>query len=122
MKYGGYTGKFLTVDLDSGDIGELPLDDELAEKYLGGRGFIAKLLYDLLPRQHRPARARERDHLRHGPGHGDDDPHRQPHRRRREEPADRHDLGELHGRPLRAGAQVRRLGRHHHHRRLRRSR
>jgi aldehyde:ferredoxin oxidoreductase len=50
MRYGGYTGKFLTVDLSSGTFGELPLDDELAEKYLGGRGFVAKLLYSRLPR------------------------------------------------------------------------
>jgi aldehyde:ferredoxin oxidoreductase len=50
MKYGGYVGKFLTVDLGSGAFGELPLADALAEKYLGGRGFVAKLLYDMLPR------------------------------------------------------------------------
>lgn len=50
MTYGGYTGKFLTVDLDSGTFGSLPLGDELAEKYLGGRGFVARLLYDMLPR------------------------------------------------------------------------
>jgi len=50
VKYGGYTGRFLTVDLSSGVVGELPVRDELAEKYLGGRGFIAKLLYDRLPR------------------------------------------------------------------------
>ncbi len=50
MTYGGYTGKFLTVDLDSGTCGSLPLSDDLAEKYLGGRGFVAKLLYDRLPR------------------------------------------------------------------------
>ncbi len=50
MKYGGYTGKFLTVDLTQGSFGELPLTDELAEQYLGGRGFVAKLLYDRLPR------------------------------------------------------------------------
>jgi len=50
MRYGGYTGKFLTVDLTTGAIGELPLDESLAEKYVGGRGFIAKLLYSRLPR------------------------------------------------------------------------
>jgi aldehyde:ferredoxin oxidoreductase len=50
MKYGGYTGRFLTVDLTTGAIDELPLSEELAENYLGGRGFIAKLLYDRLPR------------------------------------------------------------------------
>lgn len=50
MKYGGYTGRFLTVDLAGGAVGELPLADDLAERFLGGRGFIAKLLYDRLPR------------------------------------------------------------------------
>jgi aldehyde:ferredoxin oxidoreductase len=50
MKYGGYTGRFLTVDLTTGRFGDLPVSDELAEDYLGGRGFIAKLLYDRLPR------------------------------------------------------------------------
>lgn len=50
MKYGGYTGKFLTVDLGTGDIGSQPVSDELAETYVGGRGFVAKLLYDMLPR------------------------------------------------------------------------
>jgi aldehyde:ferredoxin oxidoreductase len=50
MKYGGYAGKFLTVDLDHGTFGSLPLGDEFAEEYLGGRGFVAKLLYDMLPR------------------------------------------------------------------------
>ena len=50
MKYAGYTGKFLTVDLGSSEIGEFAVSDEFAEMYLGGRGFIAKLLYDRLPR------------------------------------------------------------------------
>ncbi|MHB8868853.1 MAG: aldehyde ferredoxin oxidoreductase family protein [Thermoleophilia bacterium] len=48
MKYGGYTGKILTVDLTSGSFGEMPVTDELAEDYLGGRGFAAKILYDEL--------------------------------------------------------------------------
>ena len=50
MTYAGYAGKFLTVDLGSGELGSLPLSDEFAEMYLGGRGFVAKLLYDMLPR------------------------------------------------------------------------
>jgi aldehyde:ferredoxin oxidoreductase len=50
MTYGGYAGRFLTVDLGTGAIDSLPLSDELAEMYLGGRGFVAKLLYDMLPR------------------------------------------------------------------------
>lgn len=50
MKYGGYTGKFLTVDLGSRTFGSYSVTDELAQDYLGGRGFVAKLLYDMLPR------------------------------------------------------------------------
>jgi aldehyde:ferredoxin oxidoreductase len=50
MTYAGYAGKFLTADLATGEFGSLPLGDELAERYLGGRGFVAKLLYDMLPR------------------------------------------------------------------------
>lgn len=50
MTYAGYAGKFLTVDLGTGATDSLPVGDELAEKYLGGRGFVAKLLYDMLPR------------------------------------------------------------------------
>jgi aldehyde:ferredoxin oxidoreductase len=50
MRYGGYAGKFLTVDLGSGTFGSLPLEDDFADQYLGGRGFVAKLLYDMLPR------------------------------------------------------------------------
>jgi len=50
MKYGGYTGRFLTVDLTSGTTGEMAVPEEMAEQFLGGRGFIAKLLYDRLPR------------------------------------------------------------------------
>ncbi|GAB4260238.1 MAG: aldehyde ferredoxin oxidoreductase family protein [Thermoleophilia bacterium] len=48
MKYGGYAGRILTVDLSSGTFGEIPLTDELVENYLGGRGFAAKILYDEL--------------------------------------------------------------------------
>lgn len=50
MKYGGYVGKFLTVDLGTGMFGTFALTEELAKNYLGGRGFVAKLLYDMLPR------------------------------------------------------------------------
>jgi aldehyde:ferredoxin oxidoreductase len=45
----GYAGSILRVDLSSGEVSKTPLDDELIEKYIGGRGFVAKLLYDELP-------------------------------------------------------------------------
>ena len=44
----GYTGKILDVDLTSAVISEAELDRSLAEDYMGGKGFGAKILYDQL--------------------------------------------------------------------------
>jgi len=46
----GYAGKFLDVDLGTGDIRICPLDPEFAEAYMGGKGFGARILYDQLPK------------------------------------------------------------------------
>ncbi len=46
---GGYTGKVLEVDLSGGSVETRGLSQEMAEKYLGGKGFGARLLYDRLP-------------------------------------------------------------------------
>jgi aldehyde:ferredoxin oxidoreductase len=46
MKYQGYKGQLLTVDLSSGKIGRRSLDEKTLEKYIGGRGLAAKILYD----------------------------------------------------------------------------
>lgn len=46
----GYTGKILEVDLTEGKVSETPLDIDLATKYLGGKGFAARYLYDHLPK------------------------------------------------------------------------
>ena len=46
---GGYTGKVLEVDLSSSKVQVYDLPRELAENYLGGKGFGARLLYDRLP-------------------------------------------------------------------------
>jgi aldehyde:ferredoxin oxidoreductase len=45
----GYAGSILRVDLSSGEVSKTPLDQELVDIYIGGRGFVAKLLYDELP-------------------------------------------------------------------------
>ena len=45
----GYAGSILRVDLSSGEVSKTPLPDELIDKYIGGRGFVAKMLYDELP-------------------------------------------------------------------------
>jgi aldehyde:ferredoxin oxidoreductase len=46
MKYKGYKGQLLAVDLSSGKIERRGLDEAILEKYLGGRGLAARLLYD----------------------------------------------------------------------------
>ncbi len=48
MKY-GYAGSILRIDLSSGSIDKEPLPASLIEKFIGGRGFVAKLLYDEVP-------------------------------------------------------------------------
>jgi aldehyde:ferredoxin oxidoreductase len=45
---GGYHFKLLWIDLTKGDASTLPIGDDFALKYIGGRGFGAKLLYDHL--------------------------------------------------------------------------
>ncbi|MFA5906827.1 MAG: aldehyde ferredoxin oxidoreductase family protein, partial [Desulfobacula sp.] len=49
MKKNGYMGKILNVDLTTGDIREEELPDRVYEKYLGGMGLGAYLLYGRIP-------------------------------------------------------------------------
>ncbi|HHV79458.1 MAG TPA: aldehyde ferredoxin oxidoreductase family protein [Firmicutes bacterium] len=42
----GYAGKVLRVDLTSGRVSTEPLDESMAREWLGGRGFVAKKLWD----------------------------------------------------------------------------
>ena len=46
MKLGGFAGKILTVNLTDRTVTKEPLDDHLAEKFLGGLGMNVKLGYD----------------------------------------------------------------------------
>jgi aldehyde:ferredoxin oxidoreductase len=46
--YKGYVGKILRADLSTGRTWETKIEDDFAEKWIGGRGFIAKILYDEL--------------------------------------------------------------------------
>lgn len=48
-EFDGYTGSLLDVDLTSGKVNRIPLDQELALNYIGGKGFAARYLYDHLP-------------------------------------------------------------------------
>ena len=50
FEFDGYAGRFLEIDLTQGKVAETPLDIEVAAKYLGGKGFAARYLYDHLPR------------------------------------------------------------------------
>jgi len=45
----GYGGKYLRVDLTRRRIEKKDLDERLAREWIGGRGFVAKLLYDEVP-------------------------------------------------------------------------
>ena len=45
---GGYTGKFLEVDLSREKVKETTFSDDVLEDYLGGRGLAAKILVDRL--------------------------------------------------------------------------
>jgi aldehyde:ferredoxin oxidoreductase len=49
MRY-GYQDKLLRIDLSTGTVTTDPLAEEMVEKFIGGRGFVAKLLFDELPR------------------------------------------------------------------------
>lgn len=45
---GGYAGKILFVDLTTGSVDEKELIDELAERFIGGYGIGARILYDMM--------------------------------------------------------------------------
>jgi aldehyde:ferredoxin oxidoreductase len=44
----GYAGKFLEVDLSTGEIKETTLSDDVLKDYIGGRGLATKILWDRL--------------------------------------------------------------------------
>lgn len=44
----GFTGGILKVNLSKKSITTIPIEDEIAEKYLGGKGYASRLLYDYL--------------------------------------------------------------------------
>lgn len=45
---GGYMGRILKVNLGDGTIRDVSVDEEVARKYLGGKGYAVRLLYDYL--------------------------------------------------------------------------
>jgi aldehyde:ferredoxin oxidoreductase len=44
---GGYQGRILRIDLSSGAADSIAVTEELAEQYIGGKGFGARFLYDM---------------------------------------------------------------------------
>ena len=44
----GYAGKMLLVDLSNQKVEDMPVNDELAENFLGGYGIGSKVVYDLV--------------------------------------------------------------------------
>ncbi len=42
----GYAGKILRINLGENEVVSTPLPERLADEYLGGRGFVARLAYD----------------------------------------------------------------------------
>ncbi len=47
-QYGGYAGNVATIDLTRGKVTVTKLDKVLARDYIGGNGFCARLLFDLI--------------------------------------------------------------------------
>ena len=45
----GYAGVILRVDLSNNTVRKEPLSESLAETFIGGRGFVAKILFDEIP-------------------------------------------------------------------------
>lgn len=49
LKYGGYVGSTLRVNLTTKNLKTEPLDEKYAEMFIGGRGLAAKILFDEVP-------------------------------------------------------------------------
>ena len=47
MTRGGYMGRILEVDLSKGTSRTMPTPDDMQKDFIGGRGFVAKLLWEL---------------------------------------------------------------------------
>ncbi|MCK4821712.1 aldehyde ferredoxin oxidoreductase, partial [bacterium] len=48
MKYHGYVGQILYIDLTNRSIRKEPLDIDLIKNYIGGMGINSKLAFDLI--------------------------------------------------------------------------
>jgi len=50
----GYAGTLLRIDLSKGEISKEPLPQDKVDEYIGGRGLVAKFLWDELPPETEP--------------------------------------------------------------------
>jgi len=63
----GYAGKILRVDLTRGKVEKENLDENFAKKFLGGKGFGGKILYDEVPPKADPFSSENRVIISNGP-------------------------------------------------------
>lgn len=70
MKYKGYKNQMLAVDLSQGKIERRSLDESMVEKYIGGRGLAARILYDEIKPRSAPLSADNRLFFVTGPAAG----------------------------------------------------
>jgi len=50
----GYHGRFLSVNLSSGEIKDMALDSDMLKKYIGGSTLAARLLYNHVDKEVKP--------------------------------------------------------------------
>ena len=50
----GFIGKLLVINLNNNEIMDEPLDEEIANNFLGGAGYCCKYLYDKLDKDTDP--------------------------------------------------------------------
>ncbi|MEW6662511.1 MAG: aldehyde ferredoxin oxidoreductase family protein [Bacillota bacterium] len=70
MKYQGYAGKILRVDLSNNKVTMENVDETLVRQYLGGNGFGIKYLYEEVPAGLNPLDPTNRLIIMSGPGEG----------------------------------------------------
>ncbi len=62
----GYAGTILRIDLSRDHVEQQPLPPQMAREFIGGRGFIAKILFDQLPPGMDAYAPQNMLHCRHG--------------------------------------------------------
>jgi aldehyde:ferredoxin oxidoreductase len=110
MRY-GYQDKLLRIDLSTGSGFNRAALDEMVDKFLGGRGFVAKMLFDELPRGIDPYDPQNIFVAATGPLSGPFSAGQRQDPFRCQVTGYRRLCGQQHGRPFRPGPEIRRLRR-----------